>query len=148
MTICTHTKSTYILKISSTPNYIYLICNIFICWVLFVNWLSEHCPGTGSVLLSFLQRQEERCETCVEISADIDHPFFVSGHGWSSCSPSSSLDRYKVYKLFIIVFIHLFHSFVFSYCYLDTTWCADNCGWETRASPSPSHAEPSDESSV
>merc|ERR1719415_293512 len=24
-----------------------------------VNWLSEHCPGTGSVLLSFLQRQEE-----------------------------------------------------------------------------------------
>eukprot|EP00092_Neocalanus_flemingeri_P034684 GFUD01037734.1.p1 GENE.GFUD01037734.1~~GFUD01037734.1.p1 ORF type:complete len:481 (-),score=147.99 GFUD01037734.1:170-1612(-) len=53
----------------------------------------EHIQSTGLFLLSFTvgKRREE-----VTISASPHHPFFVYGHGWSSCSPSLTLARYSL----------------------------------------------------
>eukprot|EP00091_Calanus_sinicus_P008745 TRINITY_DN20948_c0_g1_i1.p1 TRINITY_DN20948_c0_g1~~TRINITY_DN20948_c0_g1_i1.p1 ORF type:complete len:172 (-),score=47.02 TRINITY_DN20948_c0_g1_i1:264-779(-) len=53
----------------------------------------EPVQQTGLILLSFSvgKRGEE-----VTISTSPEHPFFVHGHGWSSCSPSLSMARYSL----------------------------------------------------
>ena len=53
----------------------------------------EHIQPTGMFLLSF-SVGKRRAE--VTISASPEHPFFVYGHGWSSCSPSLTLARYSL----------------------------------------------------
>merc|ERR1719481_1127573 len=55
----------------------------------------EQSQSTGSVTLSFSQPQD--VDGVAVVSAEKDHPFFVSGHGWSSCSPTSSYNRYWVH---------------------------------------------------
>ena len=55
--------------------------------------VSAENSNTGSVMLSFSHGSGGVDGDVALVSADRDHPFFVSGQGWSSCSPSSSLDR-------------------------------------------------------
>ena len=56
---------------------------------------SAENSNTGNVMLSFSHGDGGVGVDgdIALVSADRDHPFFVSGQGWSSCSPSSSLDR-------------------------------------------------------
>ena len=53
----------------------------------------EKIQTTGLFLLSF-SVGKNRAE--VTISASPEHPFFVYGHGWSSCAPSLTLARYSL----------------------------------------------------
>lgn len=54
----------------------------------------EQSQSSGGVTLSF--SQPENVDGVAVVSAEKDHPFFVSGHGWSSCSPTSSYSRYNL----------------------------------------------------
>ena len=58
-------------------------------WIKYFVALSDKCPRSGRVLLSFSQ---ERGSTA-NINTSPDHPFFVFGQGWSSCDPHQSRDR-------------------------------------------------------
>ena len=58
--------------------------------------IPEHCPVSGEFVLSFSNEAEApEASSGSAVSAEKDRPFFVSGQGWSSCSPASSLDRYQ-----------------------------------------------------
>eukprot|EP00092_Neocalanus_flemingeri_P020618 GFUD01022340.1.p1 GENE.GFUD01022340.1~~GFUD01022340.1.p1 ORF type:complete len:175 (+),score=53.62 GFUD01022340.1:223-747(+) len=53
----------------------------------------EHIQPADLFLLSFsVGRNTEE----VTISASPEHPFFVYGHGWSSCYPSLTMARYSL----------------------------------------------------
>ena len=57
---------------------------------------AEHCSDSGGFVLSFSSETGAAAGAgagLAEVAAEGDHPFFVSGQGWSSCSPASSLDR-------------------------------------------------------
>jgi hypothetical protein len=53
----------------------------------------EPVQQTGLFLLSFSVGKSGKEVT---ISTNPEHPFFVHGHGWSSCSPSLSMTRYSL----------------------------------------------------
>ena len=55
---------------------------------------AEHCSDSGGFVLSFSSETGAAAgAVSAEVAVEGDHPFFVSGQGWSSCSPASSLDR-------------------------------------------------------
>lgn len=53
----------------------------------------EPVQSSGLLLLSFTVGKRGGGAT---ISTSPDHPFFVYGHGWSSCSPSLTMARYSL----------------------------------------------------
>ena len=53
----------------------------------------EPAQSSGLLLLCFTVGKRGAGAT---ISTSPDHPFFVSGHGWSSCSPSLTMARYRL----------------------------------------------------
>ena len=68
--------------------------NLWDWFLRFTILFPEHCPGTGEFILSFSTEAGAAAGgSDAAVSAEKDHPFFVSGQGWSSCSPASSLDR-------------------------------------------------------
>ena len=54
----------------------------------------EHIQSTGLFLISFSVGKNT---AEVTIYASPEHPFFVYGHGWSSCSPPLTMDRYRLH---------------------------------------------------
>ncbi|XP_063930978.1 ataxin-1 [Zophobas morio] len=56
----------------------------------------NHVNGTATITLSYNQRR-----TQVEFESTIEHPFFVFGQGWASCSPERTQHCYrlKVHRL-------------------------------------------------